>query len=187
MIEMTAVKTNLKEWNAVTRLTNGLQVELKKAQMISLKLWSIKAKQIAVDHLVNQDLPHTPLSQVTLNTKANAPYPYEILMETGKYRDSIKNWMIGDTAYAGVKDNVQYPKKHRNNGFDTVAEVAVVHEYGALSIGIPARPLWQPTLSELVNWQLVYNNPVDIFYKLIKSKYNLNDIQTISVITEAVR
>lgn len=149
-------------WNKVRRITNRLQKDIKKAQGIALKRWGLLAERIAVLHISKQDLGWVPLEPKTITAKVNKGYSENILTASSTYFQSITSYVDGDTVYAGVKKDVKY------EGGGSVANIAAVHEFGTEHI--PARPLWRPTLEEVVEKIRTDDklNPTMIFAKRFK-------------------
>lgn len=96
---------------------------------------------IVKGHLEKQDLPWAPLAESTKRTK----YDWRTLIESETYINNIKAFRKGGVYYAGVKRGVTEP-----NGIET-SVVAAMHEFGSggSGIGLPARPLWAPSLKEM--------------------------------------
>ena len=55
-----------------------------------------------------------------------------------------------------------------SDGKTILADIAAVHEFGSQSGNIPARPLWQPSYKEAVEWHEKNNDPRDIFMKKLR-------------------
>ena len=133
-----------------------------KAQQVSLMRWSLQAERIAKGHISSQDLGWKPLSAKTIMIKSDKGLSENILVATSSYFRSITGWVDGDTAYVGVKKGVR-----EENGTE-IEKVALVLEFGSDERNIPERPLWRPTMAEVSVWTYKNNNPVNIFYELIR-------------------
>jgi hypothetical protein len=70
-------------------------------------------------------------------------------------------------ALIGVKRSVM-----AKDGTTELANIAAIHEFGAMSVNIRARPLWRPSLDEGMIWQVAYNNPAEIFLAAMKKRYS---------------
>lgn len=101
---------------------------------------------IVLGHLDDQDLGHKPLDADYLQAKARRGEDTGTLIATMDYYNSIrvhvKKWQF----FAGIE------KGARNRQGESLEEIAAIHEFGALSVGIEARPLWQPSLMDLDKW-----------------------------------
>ncbi len=93
-------------------------------------------------HIILQDLDWVPLSDATITKKGHD----EVYMETESYFKSIS---IEVKTQPGSMDVVIFPEgKHGPSGLP-MAMLAGYLEYGTETI--PSRPLWRPTVHELVN------------------------------------
>ena len=151
-------------WVKVTRLVSNLQRDMEAAQQLSLKRFGLKAERIATQHISKQDLPWKALRPETVARKIRKGYSENILVETSLYFQSITSFVNNDGVFVGVKRNV------RTKGGESLGNIAEIHEFGTRSGGIPARPLWRPTLEETIAWTVINNNPVDIFLKKAKRR-----------------
>lgn len=133
-------------WKGVEKFVNNLGANMDKARIIILKRWALKAEAIAKLHINKQDLNWTKLDPKTISMKVRKGFSENILVMTSSYFQSITSWVDGDTGYAGVQ------KKARNEKGEELADIAATHEYGSRSGNIPARPLWQPTYNETIEW-----------------------------------
>ncbi|CAB4185089.1 hypothetical protein UFOVP1492_121 [uncultured Caudovirales phage] len=146
-------------WAGAKAVINSLGAKMYAAQQLSLRRFGLKAEAIAKGHISAQDLNWKPLSPKTLAAKIRAGYSENILVQTSTYFQSITTWVAGETVYIGVK------REARDKEGNVIANIARVHEYGSTSAGIPARPLWGPSLSEAVKWHLATNTPAEIFFR----------------------
>ena len=164
-----AVFRKVGEWEKLHLLELNLAKEIIGAKNTALRRWGLKAEGTAKLHISNQDLGWQALAPATLARKIRLGFSTNILVETSTYFQNITSWIDApnNTVYAGVKRGVREP-----NGEDT-GMVAAIHEYGSQSGRIPARPLWQPTYAETMEWHIKNNNPAKIFIKNIKSKYGV--------------
>ena len=148
------------EWRQAMRLATRLAIEMEKARKQSLMQYGLKVEAIAKGHISNQDLRWQELATQTLERKIRKGYSTNILVETSSYFQAITSWVMNDTALIGVR------RVAVNSDGEEIANIARVHEYGAGNI--PARPLWQPTFEESLEW---FGNsdstPAKIFMKNI--------------------
>ena len=113
----------------------------------------------------NQDLGWVALQPETMAAKLRKGYSNNILVASSDYFQAITSFAPKgtDVVYAGIK------KSAKNSEGSDIADIAKVHEYGSLTGNIPARPLWGPTLKEVLKWLPSSNtNPAKIFEKRIK-------------------
>ena len=150
------------DWEKVGSLISNLSNEMKKARELSLNRFGLKAEALAKGHMSRQDLNWPALKPKTISTKVRKGYSENILIATSDYFLSITSFVKGDTVYVGVK------KESKNRDGRVIANIAAIHEFGAASVNIPARPLWQPTLNEAVEWHKKKNLPILIFAKRIE-------------------
>jgi len=150
------------DWKRVERLIGRIDNEMRKAQMLSLKRFGLKAEAIAKTHISRQDLNWQELTPEYLEKKVREGKSENILVATSSYFQSITTYVLVDTVYSGVT------RKAINKDGKIIADIAKVHEYGSKSGGIPARPLWKPTLQEVMLWHAKVNTPEMYFMKAIK-------------------
>lgn len=150
-------------WNKVRALCDNLDKEMALAKKQCLMRWGLKAEAVAKGHISAQDLGWKPLKAATVSAKVKKGYSENILMMTTSYFQSITSFVKDDTAFAGVKKG----SKNREGG--DLISIAAVHEYG--NSKTPARPLWQPTFKETMEWTVKTNNPADILMKNLEAKY----------------
>lgn len=105
-----------------------------------------EAVQLLRGHIEQQDLGWKPLSDEYLQAKAKEGYAQETLQRTKKMYESLTFNSGGGGFWAGVPDGEQ------SDTGESIAMIAAVHEFGADSVGIEARPLYAPTLQELRAW-----------------------------------
>lgn len=155
------------DWDRVQGLIGRLVPEIIEARNTSLKRFGLKAEKIATQHMKNQDLGWKALNAAYLSQKIREGYSENILIRTSSYFQAITSWVDQAVVYIGVKKDVL------DKDGNVLADIAAVHEYGSKSGGIPARPLWQPTFKETIEWHKRENDPVKIFLKNIKARYGV--------------
>ncbi len=97
------------------------------------------------DHFAKQDLPLKPLSKWYLEWKKKMGLDTRILLATHEMFENIKIYNEGTgRRFVGIKGG----KIHKMAKID-IALLALVHEYGRLDGGLPARPTFRPTAAEL--------------------------------------
>lgn len=154
------------DWAKVKYLVANIGREMQNARTICLMRWGLKAEGLAKTHISTQDLGWAPLKPATIANKIRQGYSENILVETSTYFQSITSWADTNTVYAGVRREVRY-----KDG-EVIADIAKIHEYGSHSGDIPARPLWEPTFEETMQWQMKgVNTPANIFKQQIKKYF----------------
>lgn len=150
-------------WKGITRKLENLQNDLEEKLEQTVAQAAEHVESVATGHLRNQDLSWPPLSEAYLRQKLRAKgrgsrrFSEKILIRTGTYLQSITSYVEKLAAFVGVKRGVA----READGTDVV-DLASVHEHGAPSQNIPARPLWKPTFEE------VKDHVVNMFRKGIK-------------------
>lgn len=168
------------QWKEVTALSRGLKMDLKSTRSDLLKDWGHRAETIAKGHITTQDLGWEPLKESTIRRKKeeNMPYIDEILRATSTYYNTIKFWVNAkgyqsDTVYVGVNDSDGHPSGEK------LGEIAVLHEFGAWELNIPARPLWGPVLQEMAtnHTEDLMRDALEVLALRLKRKYGLSTVQ----------
>lgn len=160
-------------WPAFARLAANLTNELNRAYYLSLRRWGLKAEAIAKGHISTQDLANTtwaPLSTRHLQYKSRKGYSLDTYVMTSTYFQNITTWVdrVAGECYVGVKRGVM----HKADGVvQPLDELARTLEYGFTAHNLPARPLWEPTLNETMQWHLKFNRPGTIFLDILRKKY----------------
>lgn len=160
------------DWNKVRAMVKNMKADMERERKRALENWGDKAVEVAVGHIEAQDLPWKPLKQATLEQKQRAGHGTDTLYSSGQYRDSIKKIIKKDGVFAGIP----HGSRTKDKGNDLVM-IAAVHEFGAMGIGIEARPLWIPTMQEVMKWSKVNNNPAKKVVKHWNSKYGKSSKQ----------
>jgi len=136
------------QWEKVAYLVGHMGAEMKKAQLMSLKRFGLKAEGNAKSHMSKQDLGWTALKPATISAKIRKGYSENILIATSSYFQSITSWVDE----AEMKTHVGVKKGAKGKDGEVLEDIAAVHEYGSRSGGIPARPLWRPVFAETLEW-----------------------------------
>lgn len=155
-------------WDKFSMLAANLTRELQLASDICLKRWALKAEGIAKNHISTQDLANgfwLPLAAYTIEKRSDRGTGYSTLLEYGLYLQAITSYVEKDTAYVGVRRGMIH-----EDGTD-LDFIARINEEGHQSLNIPARPLWQPTLMETMEWHIAHNSMKDIFIDNVRRKY----------------
>ena len=98
-----------------------------------------------ITHFEKQDLSLAPLASWYAEWKAMHGLDSRILIASGEMLSAIKK---GNAKNGEVFVGIKGGRKHKGSGLD-VALLALIHEYGSANRGIPARPVFRTTLSEL--------------------------------------
>lgn len=161
-------------WSAFNRMAVNLNKDLHEARVICLKRWALKAEGTAKKHLSTQDLARgfwKPLAIYTIQKRLAQGYGTDTLVETSTYLQSITSWVDTGTAYVGVKRGVVYTKG--DSPGQQLSNIAKIQEFGSMTANIPARPLWQPTFTETMQWHVKMNKPGMVFLEIIRKKYTV--------------
>lgn len=131
------------DWDKAQKFLGNLpRIMDEVAHRVAVKT-GLMGEAIAKRYLGGQSLNWTPLAEKSLKAKKRKGHSDAILIATSSYFQAITTWNDKDGAYVGVK------RTAKNRDGEVIANIAAVHEYGSLVRGIPARPLWQPTLDQL--------------------------------------
>ena len=111
--------------------------------MANLSSLGTKIEELIKGHIINQDLPWKPLSEITVAFKGHS----DIYIETGDLYDNIRV----ETMFTGPKEAemVVYPSgtnKHSGISYQVIANWL---EYGCNAAHIPPRPLWRVVYEEM--------------------------------------
>ena len=131
----------------------GLNQNLIKAEKKILTIVSAKAEELAVDRINSQPSEWKKLSPSYLEWKISKGYSEKTLIKTSTMQQSITSGTVGLVGYAGVA------KTKRNKEGESVANIAMVHEYGSTKMNIPARPVWQVVHRQMISY-IVFSNDI---------------------------
>ena len=134
------------KWNLVNAITKNLEKVGNEAMKEGLMKVGLFAEGKAKSHISKQDLNWKPLNQDYKRRKERDGFSTNTLVKTSAYFQAITSYVQGKNAYIGVK------KVARDKEGNEIANIAAVHEFGSSKQGIPARPLWQPTIKETATW-----------------------------------
>lgn len=134
-------------WSGVRNLASNLNSDILDENEKTLKQVALKAEGIAVKHLQKQDLKWRPLTPAYLSWKARNRLSTKILIATSTMFQSISTEISGTKTL--MKAFIGVSKKIKDEDGNVVADIAKIHEFGSLKRGMPARPLWLPTLKEI--------------------------------------
>lgn len=112
----------------------------------ALQKTAAKGEQIAVKHIKNQDLGWIALKKATIKRKQKLGHSNKTLIATSTYIQSITSVTIGNYCFVGIR------REAKSKDGESLANIAMVHEYGSEKRGIKARKLWKPTSLELKAW-----------------------------------
>lgn len=130
-------------WAKAAKIVANLKKEHEKIKEEYLDMLAEKGLDIVTGHIDKQDLPWRPLSERYLMEKRAQGYQSEIYIRTKKFYDSLTIKKMRNGRFVGI------PKGIQTDGGDKMEDIARIHEFGALSIGIYARPLFGPSVKEL--------------------------------------
>ena len=132
------------DWEGTRYKLNMLDSDIKRGLIKANREIAEEIYARVVGHIYNQDLGWTPLGEKYAVRKAARWGNKGILMASDKMVSSIKIYREGLRFSVGIKGGLEHP-------FSTlkVAALALIHEAGSDSKGIPARPVWLPTYYEM--------------------------------------
>lgn len=152
------------DWDEVQRKISALGSNIERANEIALHHVTAKGERIAVLYMRSQSLSWKPLNKQYLKWKIKNKRSNKILFSSSTYFQTITRWVDGSKAgYIGVKRGIYETETKQE-----VANIALIMEFGSPARGIPARPLWRPTLNRLRSYIKVNK----IFQKIIIEQIN---------------
>jgi hypothetical protein len=157
------------DWDAAAKMISSLEFYCVVARNISLRRFGLKAEGIAKQHISSQDLGWEELKPRTVAKKIRGGLSEKTLVATSSYFQAITSWV--QTTHGTVCIGVRRDTIGKDG--QEVHEVARIHEFGSQAQGIPARPLWTPTLQEAVAWHQQVNTPEMILKKKLKQQYGV--------------
>lgn len=150
-------------WDKAKYIIKSLKKNAEHAVKISLLRIGKEGVKVAKGHIDAQDLPWKPLEPSTVAQKSSQNKDPRILVSSNRYYDSITYKTQGNGVFIGI------PKNAQSERGESLMMIAAVHEFGAMSRNIEARPLWQPTGSELAEWSKDNANPAKILLDALKA------------------
>ena len=137
--------TKTGDWKKVAKIIGSLQKTFEKVRRAHLTWISEEAVTIIKDHINAQDLSWEALSPAYKKAKEAGGFDTDIYKKTGRFAESIVGELVGrDSVFIGIKHGAR-----GSNGED-LANIATILEYGAQGANIPARPLWLPSMGEVL-------------------------------------
>jgi hypothetical protein len=134
-------------WGKAFSLLSSMSDKIDKGVQKGMKQIGLKGEQLAIKHLQSQDLGWQPLSKAYKRAKEIGGFSDKILIRTSTLFQNIRSEVIDKKmVFVGVKREAKYADG------SSVADIATIMEYGSKAQNIPARPLWQPTQKELIEW-----------------------------------
>jgi len=156
-------------WNTVRSFVHSLNKDMNTARLISLQQWADMAEQTAKMHIETNDIGWDSLHPDWVDFKKRQGWDTGIYSATSSYfRNIVAKVRAKDyTAFAGVQTGAI----SGSSGADLV-EIAYFLEHGFMAAHLPARPLWQPTFDEVMEWYMseVSVSPSDIFANMKMAK-----------------
>jgi len=134
------------DWEKVNAAIEKVAAKIEKAKEDFLKELGELALSKLKGHIDAQDLGWRPLSQAYIDSKDAAGYSTDTWIRSGKLYDSLSIISIPSGVGIGV------PEGEKTDEGEEVSMIAAVQEFGALSVGIYERPLFRPTMEEIITW-----------------------------------
>ena len=138
------------EWEKTMSIMKRLGPTVKVASVIAqMKVGKTIAVKVR-NHIRNQDLGWTALSEKYAIKKSNAGLQSGTLMAYNNYINAIKVWQSGNKhlVMVGVKRGIYTREANGKRSKIEIAEIAGIHEFSNGN-RVPRRPLWNPTITEL--------------------------------------
>lgn len=141
------------DWDKVNEIIAKVASKIEQAKESFVKELGDNTLQKLKGHIEAQDLAWRPLSKAYLDLKESQGYPSDTWVRTGKLYDSLSIIKIQQGVCVGV------PEGEKTEDGEEMSMIAAVHEFGALSVGIFERPLFRPTMEEMIAW-IEEQNPI---------------------------
>lgn len=136
-------------WGKLKLASTSLANDIQKAEVIALKKIALQAEATAKKYILSQPSSWTPLNKEYKARKERTKKSNKMLIATSSYIQSITSKVDARAmvAYAGVTKKTTHKSSKR-----PMVDIAKVHEFGSKARGIPARPVWKPTLVLVKAW-----------------------------------
>tara|TARA_R110000850_G_scaffold101122_2_gene209301 strand:- start:888 stop:1364 length:477 start_codon:yes stop_codon:yes gene_type:complete len=134
------------DWLKVDHITKRIEQLGKETMIEGLVKTGLFAEGTAKKHMSRQDLGWKALNKDYKDYKKSKGLSTNTLVATSAYFQAITSFSKGKQVNVGVK------KVARDKEGNEIANIAAIHEFGSTKRGIPARPLWKPTLDETNVW-----------------------------------
>jgi hypothetical protein len=122
------------------------------AYVIAEKLFNL-----ILDHIRRQDLPWPPLDPDYEKWKEQTGLDTRMWIATGELAGHISIWKLPRRQGTGYAVGIPRNLEHTGSGLKSYI-LATILELGAPDIGLPARPVFRPSIQELRIW-LAQNKP----------------------------
>jgi len=155
----------LGDWGKLKMASTSLAKDLKKAEVMALKKIGLKGETVAKEYILSQPSSWQPLNAEYKKWKEANKRSNKTLISSSSYLQSITHKIDARAmvAYAGVTKKTTHKESKR-----PMMDIAKVHEFGSKGQGIPARPVWRPTLALVKKWILDSR----VVEKEIKKQFN---------------
>ena len=134
------------DWAKAMQAAERVASLMKEAQQKLIEKFGIEALRLIKGHIEQQDLPWKPLSKNYLNAKERHGDSMNTWQRTKQLYDSLEYDTGENFAIIGIMSG------QVNDNGDDLPMIAAIHEFGALSVGIYERPLFRPTMEEMMSW-----------------------------------
>ena len=134
------------DWEKAIKAAMEVKALMEKEQLKVLGEFAEKGLELLKGHIDAQDLDWRPLSDAYLEQKAAEGSALETWVRSQSLYDSLVAIAEKGMAFAGVPEGEQTETGER------MVDIAAIHEFGALSVGIYERPLFRPTMEEMMAW-----------------------------------
>lgn len=127
------------DWNKANITLDQLKVQLLAGALEGQESAANKFRTLIRRNMRSaRTMGFAPLSKKTIALKAKKGHDLSMFMASHTYYNSIQVIRRGNTIRVGIKPWTKNPYSKM-----TVAQIAVILEYGSQARGIPARPLWR--------------------------------------------
>jgi hypothetical protein len=136
-------------WKKATKVAAMLKKTFEAVRRRHLEWIRDEGVRIVTDHINAADLNWEPLSDSYKKQKAKDGKDTQIYKATGRLIESINGVLVGkDSVFVGIRNGA------RSETGEDLVMIATVLEYGARGKNIPARPLWLPSMDEVLTlWE----------------------------------
>jgi hypothetical protein len=134
------------DWDKAVKAAMEVKSLMEKEKEKVLAEFAEKGLELLKGHIDAQDLPWRPLSDAYLEQKAEEGSALETWVRSQNLYDSLAAITKKGMSFAGV------PEGEQTTDGKKMTAIAMIHEFGALSVGIYERPLFRPTMEEMKTW-----------------------------------
>lgn len=150
------------QWDKVGRICKDLRQTIKTEAGRDLADSVTWGEKTAVKFVRDQSLSWQPLNPAYREQKMKEGKSSKTLIASSQYLQSISSNASYPHAWVGVK------RTARSKDGESLVDIARVHEFGAISLNIPSRPLWSVINKHLQAWWKKRNTSQRIVNRLMR-------------------